>query len=185
MEEFWKPCPDYEQYYEVSTLGRIRTRRVFIPNESLFGDVGGYFKKQSIKTQTVNRDGYMTTKLCKDGKCLRRTVHRMVAKAFLENPDNLSQVNHIDGDKTNNQVDNLEWISPSGNIIHAYATGLMNTEHLKGEKNNKAKLTADDVRKIKKMFSRGAEVKDIADAYGVSRTTIYYIKSGRTWKEVS
>lgn len=182
-KEIWKPCPEYERHYEISNFGNLRSKRVFIPNDSIFGELKGTWKKQQLKNQTTNRYGYKTSKLCKEGHCRRLTIHRLVAKAFLPNPENRRQVNHIDGDKTNNRLDNLEWASHSENIRHAYATGLMNTDHLVGENSVNAKLTWEKVREIRKQLSEGARVKDLAQQYGVSSGTITYIKQQKTWKE--
>lgn len=183
LKEIWKPCPEYERHYEISNLGNLRSKRVFIPNDSIFGEIKGVWKKQQIKNQTNNRDGYKTSKLCKEGKCRRLTIHRLVAKAFLENPNGYSQVNHIDGNKENNRVDNLEWCSPSANIKHAYETGLMKKDHLIGENHVAAKLTWEEVRSIRKRLKAGEKGAKLAEEYGVSPTTITYIKQNKIWIE--
>lgn len=182
-EEIWMPCPEFEKHYMISNLGRLRSREVFIPHDGMFGDDGGYTKHIKIKNQTENRYGYLTSKLCKDGNCRRLTIHRLVAKAFLENPKKLSQVNHIDGNKHNNVVTNLEWISPSGNIKHAYATGLMNAEHLKGENNKLSKLTNEKVEIIRNKLLNGETCTTIAREFDVSPSTIRDIKNNKTWKK--
>lgn len=182
-KEIWKPCPEYESHYEISNLGNLRSKRVFIPNDSIFGELKGTWKKKKIKNQTYNRDGYKTSKLCKEGKCRRLTIHRLVAKAFIPNPEGLSQVNHIDGNKDNNKVDNLEWVSPSGNIKHAYETGLITKDHLIGENNAISKLTWVEVRDIRKQLKNGYKGKELAEIYGVTEGTISYIKNNKIWKE--
>lgn len=182
-KEIWKPCPEYERHYEISNLGNLRSKRVFIPNESIFGEIKGTWKKQQIKNQTTNRYGYKTSKLCKEGHCRRLTIHRLVAKAFIPNPEGLAQVNHIDGNKGNNRVDNLEWVSPSRNIKHAYETGLMKKDHLIGENSAVSKLTWDKVREIRKRLKEGQKGKELAEIYGVSSGTISYIKNNKIWKE--
>jgi hypothetical protein len=81
--------------------------------------------------------GYFRVKLRVNGKGVMRYVHRLVALAFIPNPGNLPQVNHIDGDKTHNAAENLEWCSAEHNVRHAFATGLNSGEKMKGKKNAK------------------------------------------------
>lgn len=182
MEEIWLPCPDFEDHYEVSNLGRLKSKSVFIPHEGTWNqDMGGYIKKVKIHNQQVNRYGYLHAKLCKYGKCNHRTVHRLVAKVFIPNPNNLTQVNHIDGNKMNNRVDNLEWVSPSGNIKHAYETGLMNSDHLKGSKHHKTKLTEQDVLDIRES---NLKPKDLSKKYNISYSTVIDILNRKTWKHI-
>ena len=107
INEEWRVIPDYPNY-EVSNYGEIR--RVWKNHTNL-------------KSTTVNRFGYETVHLSKNGENKHCKVHRLVAAAFIDNPDNLPEVNHIDGDKLNNCVSNLEWVSRSQNMKHAYSIG--------------------------------------------------------------
>lgn len=118
MEE-WSPIPN--THYSVSSKGRIR-------NDST----------GQIKANHISRDGYNKVELYQDGIPLRKRVHRLVAEAFIPNPDRKPQINHIDGDKLNNNVENLEWVNNSENMIHAYSTGLATphpTYGMRGKKN--------------------------------------------------
>ena len=121
-------------------------------------------------------DGYPC--VCLAGK--NRLVHRLVTEAFL--PDFLEkpQVNHIDGDKQNNQLSNLEMVTVSENTLHAYKTGL----NPKGENRGSAKLSNDDAIAIKRLLLKGEKGISIARKFGVVRKTIYDIKSGKTWKHI-
>jgi hypothetical protein len=106
MKETWKSIEEFEGLYEISNYGRIKS---FQKNKR-----SGYILK------VINSSGwYLSTSLIKDK--IRKTyrIHRLVAKAFISNPDNKSQVNHKDGNKQNNNVQNLEWVTPSENIQHA------------------------------------------------------------------
>ena len=94
MEEIWKDKKDYEEHYQVSNCGRVKSIR---------------FGKERILKPVPNSFGYLFVKLCKDGKAKAFTVHRLVAEAFLDNPNNYKEVNHKDENKTNNVVTNLEW----------------------------------------------------------------------------
>ena len=111
----------------------------------------------------------------------RIAVHRMVAIAFIENPDNKEYVNHIDGNKLNNCVDNLEWVTASENSIHAVATGLSPI----GEAKTLAKLTEKDVLEIQAAFEAGEKDFVLAEKYGVTSGVISSIRLGKTWKHVS
>jgi hypothetical protein len=105
-------------------------------------------------------------------------TNRAVALRFLPNPENAPQVNHKDGDKENNALTNLEWCSASENEKHAHGTGLKSG---RGSANSNAKLTAGDVTAIRAAAAHPAE---LAETYGVSRSTIINIKAGRTWRHV-
>lgn len=116
MEE-WKDIPKYENHYQVSNLGKIRSvDRVSFDNRRLKGKV--------IKT-SINRFGYKKFNVStKEGQKQLR-VHRCVLEAFNPTITNNLQVNHIDGNKLNNRLSNLEWCTDSENKLHAYANGLM------------------------------------------------------------
>ena len=110
-------------------------------------------------------------------------VHRIIAKTFIPNPDNLPCVNHKDGNKLNNSVDNLEWCTHSENIIHAYQTGL--EQPMCGEQHHTHKLTEDAVKYIKQVYvKRDKEFGAVALAkkFNVDRTTIHDIVRGKTWR---
>lgn len=122
MEEVWKWIDGYKNMYQVSNYGSVRSvdRDVYCevsPNklQRIFG---------KVLKQGTNKKGYPIVYLSKDGKQKTITVHRLVATAFIENPLSLPQVNHKDGCKTNNYVDNLEWCDNSHNQKHAYANGM-------------------------------------------------------------
>ena len=121
----WKWIDGYQNMYQVSNFGRVRSvdRDVYCevsPNklQHIFG---------KILKQGLNKKGYPIVYLSKDGKQKTIAVHRLVAKAFIDNPLSLPQVNHKDGCKTNNNVDNLEWCDNSYNQKHAHEIGLYPT----------------------------------------------------------
>lgn len=108
--EHWEPIKDFPGY-EISDWGQVRSyRRINHQGE--------------ILKATVSSRGYASIILYKDGKGYARLVHRLVAEAFIPNPDQKETVNHIDCDKLNNHVSNLEWMTKSENVIHAYENGL-------------------------------------------------------------
>lgn len=113
MEEVWKPMRGHESLYEVSNLGRIRS----IPKTG--------FRKRAVLAQHTERHGYKRIRLTDGNVKFSALVHRIVAEAFVPNPDEKPIVNHIDGDKGNNRADNLEWVTYKENHEHAVRTGLI------------------------------------------------------------
>jgi NUMOD4 motif/HNH endonuclease len=139
MEEIWKPIKEYEGLYEVSNLGNVKS----LPKVILT-----YGGKRTINlserimngTPRSRRDIYPSLGLKKGNKNKMFFIHRLVAHAFILNPKNNSQVNHIDGDKTNNRVDNLEWISPVDNLRHAQKIGVFHKTSKPKIKVNKSNI---------------------------------------------
>ena len=127
MEE-WRPLVGYEGLYEISSLGRIRglERKC---DALFYGNPGKRYVPPKLLSQTYDKDGYLHIRLSKNGKRETYSVHRLVAKTFLQNPDNKPQVNHINGHKDDNRIENLEWCTASENVLHGYRTGLYKTVH--------------------------------------------------------
>lgn len=123
-DEVWKTYPEFD-FIQGSNLGRVRTLDHY---------VNGRWGKTLIKGRVLkkhrNRGGYMRVNFRVDGKFVNRSVHRIIASCFLENPDNLPQVNHKDCDPTNNRVENLEWCDSSYNMQYREKYGVSNTETL-------------------------------------------------------
>lgn len=120
MKEVWKDIPEYEGYYQVSNLGNFRSLDRVINYRN--GLTRLYPGKSLLLEPT--KDNYRRIVLMKGGIKVRYMAHRLVAITFIPNPDNLPYINHIDGCKSNNVVDNLEWCTASENIQHAIRTGL-------------------------------------------------------------
>lgn len=119
MEEIWKDIPNYEGYYQVSNLGNVRSLdRILEKGKHTFCSKG---KQLSI---VLSPHGYYNIWLYKEKKVKKHFVHRLVAQAFIPNPENKPFINHIDGHPTNNNVTNLEWCTPKENFDHAKRTGL-------------------------------------------------------------
>ena len=162
--EAWKPFSSQHSQYEVSSLGRVRSLR------------------QGIKKQHVHPQGYLSVTYHATRTATKRAlVHRLVATAFLPNPHNKEFVNHIDGNKQNNGVENLEWVTRRENEAHAVSTGLKNS---KGIANTQAKLTEGAVIKIRAMGGLGFRRDVLGDYFGVSGATIGRVVARAIWKHV-
>lgn len=184
VSEVFVDIPKCEGYYQVSNHGNVRS-------------LDRVIKEKTGKTQTlkgrilkprINRGGYYYVGLRKNGSKATFAIHQLVAQAFIPNPKNKRTVNHIDGNKLNNNVTNLEWATYSENLEHAYKTGLRTSVSLKavGQKNYKRKLKPEQVINIKRLLAEGNLThKEIANQFNVARRTITEIKSGRRWKHLN
>lgn len=121
----WKSVDGFEGYYEVSDTGNVRSVDRYITDScGKTRLLKGFMMKQTEATGRINSDGYYVVNLHKNHKSYVIAVHRIVATAFIENPDNYPTVNHIDGNKHNNNVRNLEWASYKTNNVHALKNAL-------------------------------------------------------------
>ena len=182
--EVFTDIRDYEGYYQVSNYGNVRSLDRVIKEKT--------GKTQTLKgrilKQRINPGGYHYIELGKNGTKATFAVHQLVAQAFIPNPDSKPTVNHIDGNKLNNSVANLEWSTYSENLKHAYKTGLRRTVKFSevGSKNYKRKLKPEQVIEIKRLLAAGSLThKEIATKFSVARSTVTEIKSGRRWKHLN
>lgn len=115
--ERWKYIKGYETSYQVSNYGRVKSlEKISIINGRVY--------PTKIMRCHINTKKYLDVEICRNGKSHRYRIHRLVAQAFIPNPENKPQVNHIDGNKWNNKVYNLEWCNNSENQQHAFKNGL-------------------------------------------------------------
>ena len=157
MEEIWKDIKGYEGLYQVSNLGRIKS----------FPRIGTQTKKERIKKFVKSFNGYYRVSLWKNGKSQVVSVHRLVVKAFINNMNDNLQVNHIDGNKENNAIYNLELVTPKENIKHALDNKLIKVHKIiqKDKDGNIIKEwngTGDIERNSKYNYSRTYHYKIIA-----------------------
>jgi hypothetical protein len=171
--EEWKDINDFDGY-EVSNFGNVRGK-----DRLKKGRHGLRLTNGQPMKQVSNKKGYPEVRFRKEGTHTK-LVHRLVAKAFVSNHDNKSQVNHIDGNKLNNRADNLEWVNNSENQLHAYKLGLQPSRA--GEKNNKAKITDKDVTLLKQLYNSGKSVVEVSKTMNISLGSTRHIIYGRTWK---
>lgn len=161
--EEWRDVAGYEGLYKVSSLGRVYS----VPRLSSNGNtVGGYFLKPR-----KFRNGYNFTALCRDGKSRQFTIHRLVASAFIENPRNCLEVNHIDGNKDNNAASNLEWCTRSENNLHAVKTGLRSLDKMH-ERARESRMRPVVFSFEGREVARFPSMKDASDITGISVTNI-------------
>ena len=175
--ETYKDIKGFEGYYQVSNLGNIKSliRDKIMPNGSII-KCGN-----KILSQRKTNSGYYQTMLCKNGVKKFFMSHRLVLESFSINKNNLPQVNHINGVKIDNRLENLEWISRRDNQLHAYKLGLQ--KHAVGEMRGKVcKLKWVEVEEIKALIKMGVQNKLIAKHYKVNAVTISNIKTKATWK---
>ena len=178
MIEVWKELPGNRETYEVSNFGNVRTK-------NRLGSRGGIVVGHTLK-QHCNSNGYMRVKMSICGKSKDYLVHRLVASLFLEQVDGKDFVNHIDGDKRNNHVANLEWCTKSENELHAHRIGIKRANNvLRGEESFFHKLKKEDVdyiRRVHKPYDKEFGTNPLARKFGVNPQTITELIHGRTWK---
>lgn len=182
--EIWKDIPDYEGIYQVSTLGRIKLLdRVCTHYNSIHGSK---FLSERIMKQEIGSNGYYRVNLTKNSKSKHPTVHRLVGLTFISNPENKPQINHLNGNKLDNRVDNLQWVSISENTIHAIETGLIKVR--KGDECSMRKIDSVKAKEIKELLFKKSENKlslqKIADICGTTRNIVKDIHNGNSWKHI-
>jgi hypothetical protein len=171
--EEWKNIPEFEGY-QASSLGKIRGIDRFKKGRSGLRLTRG----QELK-QVLNKKGYPEVRLRKNGTHTR-LVHKLVASAFLVKSEGYTQINHINGIKTDNSVVNLEWVTNSENQLHAYKLGLQPSRA--GEGNSRATLTDEQVTILKELYNSGKTIKEVSELIGVSLSIIRQIIYGQSWR---
>lgn len=179
-QEIWKPIKNASDYY-ISNLGNVKR----VKSEKTKSGYKRYYDivKERLLKHDTSVKGYHTVHIpMNDGKTRHLRVHRLVAEAFIPNPNSLPQVNHIDGIKDNNYVTNLEWCKSLENVSHARDNNLWTSNYELGEKNKNSKLTEFQVLQIPDLVNQGYSSEEIAKKFNVSRSSINLIKRGINWK---
>lgn len=164
--ETWISVSGFEDY-QISDLGRVKCIR------------GGYSRLMST---FLKRDGYLYVKLRSKGHRASKSIHRLVAEAFIPNLDCKPQVNHINGNKTVNSTENLEWVTAKENLIHAVVTGLRRSRAFDPNR----KFNEKEVRQIRQDYATGNfSQRKLGQSYGVGKSTIGRIVTKELYKEIS
>ena len=176
--EKWRDIPNYEGFYQVSNQGNVRSLNRMVKQNRRTD--GKQLKKGKVLSPAIDKYGYSSCALSKHNKLKSIRVHRLVAFAWLDNPNNWNEVNHKDGNKQNNNVDNLEWSTRSLNIRHAIDTGLL--KYNKGDKHHQSKLTNEQVEELRITYDCAKPLKYYANKYGMSISAMSKIIRNETYK---
>ena len=160
--EIWKTIQDYGGLYQVSNTGKVRDL------------------KNHIKSVYKNNKGYVCLSLYYNGKTYHPTVHRLVAKAFIPNPNNYEQVNHKDCNKENNSVENLEWCNQRYN----YNEGMRTFQYSKNEEHYFAKLKNSDIPIIYELYKLGFTRATVAKIFSINPSSLEAIEKGISYREL-
>ena len=171
--EEWRDIPDFEGY-QVSSFGKVRG-----VDRLRKGKIGLRLTRGQELKQVLNKKGYPEVRLRKNG-CHTRLVHKLVASAFMTKPEECTQINHLNGIKTDNRLANLQWVTQSENQLHAYKLGLQPSRA--GEKNGRAKLTDENVTRFKILYNNGYSVVEASKTLDIPISIARQIIYGKIWK---
>ncbi len=180
----WKEIKGYEDLYLISSHGDVKSLDRAVPTKSK----KGLWTTRNIKGRILlanDINGYQYVNLCRNASDQKSAkVHRLVAQAFIPNPQNKQEVNHLDYKPWHNHKENLEWATHLENMRHAHLNGRIKTVQQLGSKSNFAKLNESQVIEIKQRIKTGESSDSISKDYAVGRTCISEIKSGRSWAHI-
>jgi len=176
------PIPRYAHLYEVSSAGQVRALDRFVVDK-----LTGIKRSHKGRIITPKQSGrYLGVSLFDHPDSTRFYIHRLVALAFIPNPDNKPCVNHKNRDRYDNRVENLEWVTYQENSQHLISSvDYVPPRAVKGEDSPSAKLNAEVVEQLRLSWEPGAPIGSLARLYGVSHRAIYQALSGNTWKHVA
>lgn len=168
--EIWKDIIGWEGCYQISNLGSVKS----LKRKNVL--------KDKILKHRINKYGYACVTFRSPTKNAYYTIHRLVAITFILNLESKLEVNHIDGNKLNNHINNLEWCTNRENIEHAVKIGLSN---FVGENNPRATISESEVIRIKEFINFGLKTCSIRRLTGISESKIQMIRDGKAWRHVS
>jgi hypothetical protein len=163
----WAPILWLLGHYEISSDGQMRS-------VARIGHDGRRLSGRLLRLGT--RNGYKVAWPRLEGRTICVSIHRLVAEAFIPNPEGKPDVNHKDGDRANNSISNLEWVTKSENMAHAWRIGLCSSRNrARGERHYRAKATEEQVRLIR----AGSK-----ESFGLSKSALQHIRKGRSWSHL-
>jgi hypothetical protein len=177
MEEIWKDIKGFEAIYQISNLGRVKSLKRSITH-SYWGKVN---LSERIKKAFIDRCGYYSVMLHKESVKKSFSVHRLVALAFIPNENKKLDVNHKNGIKTDNRLENLEWMTRSENVIHSLKTRLKIPKN--GNQVHNSILSKENAIKIK-YEHKDLTHKQIAKLYGIDSSLVSKIRRNLNWKHI-
>lgn len=177
-EDIFYDVPGYEGFYQITKSGIIKSLPKLL--KAKLGSTA--LRKEKNLRGNLGKNGYRITCFTKDGIKKYLKVHRLLAITFIPNPDNLPHINHINGIKTDNNLENLEWITLENNAHHAREIGLY--RGLNGEQNTMAILTDEIVKEIYENKCSHS-IKELAQKYKVTRSNITCIRNGNSWSHIT
>jgi hypothetical protein len=181
MIELWKDIQGYEGLYQVSNLGRVKSLPKYVKTGK--GGKGKRYIPENLLTPCKKENNYFFVALAKDGIKNCHYLHRLVALAFIPNPENKPQVNHLKSDKSDNRASELEWSTRNENLLHSFREGTH--KPMRGTISPKAKLNDEKVYSIKETYSNGGiSIRKLALEYGVHHSVIDGIIHGKRWPHV-
>lgn len=175
-----KDIPGWEGMYAVTEGGKVWSHA----RATTAGRGLKHLPGRWMKPHKFSRTNHLRVYLSRDGKKYPMMIHRLVALTYLDNPNNLPVVNHLDGNPTNNTVENLEWTTQSGNCSHAVALGLTKLPSQVGSRNSNAKLNDEKVVQMRRLYREGFSAPQISEMFGVAVRTAHDAVTGQTWKHL-
>jgi len=181
--EEWRAVAGYEGRYEVSDWGRVRSLDFYTRR--------GYGTHMDIRAGRIRKTcflkaGYEIVSLKKDGVSKRHYVHRLAAEAFIGTSS--LEVNHRDGNKANNRLQNLEYVTRQENVDHSIRIGTYHRNHTwahsRGQNNHNSKITECEATKVTEMMACGFNTRQISEMTGISVRIVEQIHSGKTWRHI-
>ena len=187
MEEIWEDIDEFKGAYQASNLGRVRS----IDRIITYRNGSRRLTKGTILSIEKNKLGYAQVTLSRHDKMYSRRVHRLVAQTFIPNPNNYNEINHIDGNKENNKINNLEWCNRSQNIRHAIDNGLRE-RHYKGKERSwgkMRKIETGETKGLKRNFDDLGRIvipKEFRDELGIKhkdKVEVLFPQEQLFWQE--
>lgn len=163
--EIFKDITKFENKYQISNTGKVRNKKTGLILKPFYNKKGYQYVKLSINKY----------------KSAKWYIHRLVGFHFIENPYNKPQINHIDGNPSNNNMNNLEWVTNEENQKHA----VLNNLHFQGEQHRSSKFTNESIRLLPVLVDIGFSIKELNELTGVSINNIKKILDGKTWRQLN